>query len=208
MDAHVTRVVKLLESAQFESFLYLSSTRVYLRARHGQEDELIPVDPSDPEDLYAISKLAGEAACLRCANPRVRVARLSNVYGVVPDGETFLPSVIRSAIVDKRVTLAIDESCAKDFVAITDVVGALPRIALEGMHRLYNVASGRNYLVGDLVREVCRIADADFVPTGGPLITFPSISVERIRSDLDFRPAFITEKLEGLVAGYRRALSA
>lgn len=208
MDAHVTRVVQLLESAHFDSFLYLSSTRVYLRADGGREEMVIPVNPSEPDDLYAISKLAGEAACLRCGNPKVRVARLSNVYGVEPDGKTFLPSVIRSAIVDKRVILSIDEASTRDFVALADVVGVLPLIALEGMYRLYNVASGRNFRAGELVRQICRISDAEFVPAGGPLVTFPTISIDRIRDDLGFKPTFVTDDLTALVTEYRRALSA
>lgn len=206
LEAHVSRVVRFLESSSFDSFLYLSSTRVYRRAQDGRETTVIPVDPSDTDDLYAISKLAGEAACLRCENPRVRVARLSNVYGVDADVATFLASVIWSALRDAQVVLTIDQFSARDFVAVGDVATILPAIAVGGTHRIYNVASGRNVCAGDLVREVCRLTGADFIAGGGPLVSFPSIATDRIREDLGFTPTYVADDLPALVSGYRRSL--
>ena len=81
-EAHVGLVAHCLTELKFESFLLLSSTRVYAHAGATHEDATLSALPSDPADLYNLTKLAGEALCL--ADPRfsVRVARLSDVYGM------------------------------------------------------------------------------------------------------------------------------
>ncbi|HEX3564847.1 MAG TPA: NAD(P)-dependent oxidoreductase [Acidimicrobiales bacterium] len=208
VDAHVSRVVELLRAGNFDSYLYLSSTRVYRRAESGSEETVIPVVSSDPDDLYAISKLAGEAVCLRYDDPQVRVARLSNVYGPGAWAGTFLASVIRSAILDARVVLDIGQSSARDFVSISDVATVLPLIARAGRHRLYNVASGRNIPAGDLVRDVCRLTGSALVGGDGPVLSFPIISIDRLQRDLGFCPVAIADQLPALIAAYREELKS
>src|SRR5690349_9863815 len=60
--AHVCRLNEVLRECDFESLTYLSSTRVY----HGlqgiaDENSRLTVDPQRPDELYNISKLAGES---------------------------------------------------------------------------------------------------------------------------------------------------
>src|ERR1039457_2553989 len=78
--AHVSYLVDVLEQANYESLLYLSSTRVYAGATGSREEEKLRVNPCEPSDLYNLSKLTGEAACLAFKKKNVRIARLSNVY--------------------------------------------------------------------------------------------------------------------------------
>ena len=75
IEAHVCRLSRLLERAKFESLLYLSSTRVYARTSVALEDMALAVDPTVTDDLYNVSKLAGESLCLSRETPTVRVAR-------------------------------------------------------------------------------------------------------------------------------------
>ena len=63
-EAHVGVVARCLADLQFDSFLLLSSTRVYARANATHEDAALPTVPADPSDLYNVTKLAGEALCL------------------------------------------------------------------------------------------------------------------------------------------------
>ena len=62
MESHVSLLGEILRRAQFDSFTYLSSTRVYARAVSTTETTDIRVNPSDPSELYNLSKLAGEVA--------------------------------------------------------------------------------------------------------------------------------------------------
>src|SRR3954465_10198299 len=50
VDAHVSFVSDFFRKSRFQSFLYLSSTRVYRRAASTNEEATICVDPSRRED--------------------------------------------------------------------------------------------------------------------------------------------------------------
>ncbi|WP_228856685.1 NAD-dependent epimerase/dehydratase family protein [Desulfomarina profundi] len=81
VQAHVCVLSEILRRGDFTSLLYLSSTRIYSGADSGREDARFSLDPSDPSDLYNLSKLMGESLCLQCGRKGVKIARLSNVVG-------------------------------------------------------------------------------------------------------------------------------
>ncbi len=97
IEAHCGFLKEVLSGARFTSFVYLSSTRVYARASSTDEAAAIPVVPGDPDDLYNISKLMGESACLGSGLSNARVARLSNVFGEDLESQNFLTSVLSDA---------------------------------------------------------------------------------------------------------------
>src|SRR5690349_9573253 len=76
--AHVSLFIDIIESYQFDSLLYLSSTRVYAGSARGDEDAAFSINPADPDHVYSLSKLTGESICLARG---CRVARVSNVLG-------------------------------------------------------------------------------------------------------------------------------
>ena len=207
--AHIGVLAEILERARFDSLLYLSSTRVYARAIDGEEDTLIPVNPSDASDYYNLTKLTAEALCFVSGRDSVRVARLSNVYGLDFGSENFLARVIRDAIGTGRVVLETALESAKDYVALEDVVDLLPRIATEGDARLYNVASGCNLTNRELAQALARTTGcrAEATP-GAPIFRFPAISIERVRREFGFHPRSLVEDLGPLVARYREETKA
>jgi nucleoside-diphosphate-sugar epimerase len=144
VEAHVGVLGEVLRQALFDSFLYLSSTRVYAGAASTAEDTPLSVRPADPSDLYNLSKLLGESLCLNDPRATVRVARLSNVVGGEDaDSDNFVPTLRREARSGCiRLHSALDS--AKDYLHIDDAVRLLEDVALRGTHRLYNVASGRS----------------------------------------------------------------
>jgi nucleoside-diphosphate-sugar epimerase len=143
-EAHVGLVARCLTELKFDSFLLLSSTRVYARAATTHEDAVLSAQPSDPSDLYSVTKLAGEALCL--ADPRctTRVARLSNVYGIDMPAAAFLAGVLHQGRLTGKVRFDQSPETARDYVSVAAVARLLPVIGATGRHRLYNVAAGRN----------------------------------------------------------------
>lgn len=186
MEAHVGLVSRILAFGEFESLVYLSSTRIYDGAARGSEEMTFSVDPWSPNDLYNISKLAGESLCLNHDNPKVRVARLSNVYGTGMydsggGGENFLGSVIRDAISERHVELNSAPGSAKDYIHIGDVVRALTLIAIDGQERIYNVASGDTVSHEQLLDRLAEITGCTWsTAPDSPHIGFPGITTERI----------------------------
>lgn len=210
MEAHVSLLGSLMRDARFDSFTYLSSTRLYGSANATDEDADFRVNPARPGDLYDLSKLAGEALCLAHPQATVRVARLSNVYGgdmdrVGAPSQNFLPTVIREAVRDRRIVLRSAPESAKDYVAIEDVARALHRIALDGAHRIYNVACGRNVSHAALAASLARITGCKVeVAPGAPLIEFREIDTSRIESLFagpgdPWSPAALPDRLPELV---------
>ncbi len=199
VDAHVGRLSELIATCAFESILYLSSTRLYLRSLSAaHEDDGLVFHPAQADDLYGLSKAAGEALVLSLG-ARGRVARLANVYGP-GQANTFLASLLSEAQQGGTLTLETALDSQKDYVSIDDVVELLVRIAGEGRHRIYNVASGTPVTNRDLVRVIGKLTGCVVeVSPAAPTMIFPPINIERIRAEFDFVPRSLLDDLPGLI---------
>lgn len=198
--AHVAVLERYLRDETWESFLFLSSTRVYAEAASGDEDAALVVRPELPDHLYNITKIAGESLCLTLPNPKLRVVRLANVYGDDAGTETFIADVLEAARAG-AVVFRTARASEKDYVALQDVLDVLPRIAVSGQSRLYNVASGRNVSAGALADALqrygsCRCTFAEDAST----VRFPPIEIARVTREFDFRPRQLLDCLPDLLA--------
>lgn len=203
MRAHVAKLMDVLDAGGFDSFTYLSSTRVYERGSSGKEDGIISVEPGNIGDYYKISKVAGEAVCLAHPRPTVRVARLSNVIGFEQPPLTFVPSLIRDALQHGTIALRTALDSAKDYVCMEDVVSALPLIALHGRERLYNVSSGLQTTHQEIVGCISRTLGCDYSANrDAPRSTFPETTAEKLLAEFGFRPESILDKLPDLCRRY------
>jgi nucleoside-diphosphate-sugar epimerase len=199
-EAHVSVVARCLSELQFESFLLLSSTRVYRHAFATHEGAALPSLPADPSELYNLTKLAGEALCLSDRRPAVRVVRLSNVYGPGMPAETFLGAVLRDGGPTGSVLFHQGPGSTNDYVSIASVVRLLPAIATMGRDRIYNLAAGSNTshatiadrLRNDLGWEVRFAAEAP---------TVRLLPIDTARLDAEFGPASgnLTDDLPSLL---------
>lgn len=209
IDAHVSTLADVLRNARFESFLYLSSTRVYGRAASTDEAAPLPVLPGDASDLYNLSKLMGEAACLGAGLAKARVARLSNVFGDDTSSTNFLASVLRDAVETGQVRLATSLNSGKDYVWIGDVVAALEAIATRGTEPITNVACSINTTHGDIMAALraatgCRVE----VTPGAPTVRFPPIATRLLEHLLDRRPRTLLLPMIARLAALRRSSGA
>ncbi|MES2935506.1 MAG: NAD(P)-dependent oxidoreductase [Pseudomonadota bacterium] len=207
MQAHVSILAEVLQRASFESLVYLSSTRVYGRSATGAEDAPLTVQVSDPQDLYNISKLAGESLCMSCGRAGVKIARLSNVIGEDAGSGNFLSSLIGAAL-DGHIALQSDPASAKDYVLLDDVVGLLPRIALAGKASIYNVASGINITHSAIIeRLITQTGCSVSFVQDAPLTLFPMIDNGRIAAEFDFCAAPLLDQLPRLIDQFRHKLA-
>ncbi len=201
--AHVLNLMNILENCTFDSFLYLSSTRLYLKGNRAEETDEVRVNSSDPDDLYNLSKLMGESVCFSTAHPNVRIARLSNVFGRNENSEDFLSSVIRDAMDRGKVVLKSSMASEKDYVSIEDVVEVLPKIAVFGQQQIYNIASGENISNRVLMAEIqkctsCSVTMAEQTR----VVRFPEISTARIRAEFGFSPRKLIPAIAELIPQY------
>jgi nucleoside-diphosphate-sugar epimerase len=200
-EAHVGVAARCLAGLRCESFLYLSSTRVYALATH--EDAPLPCVPADPSDLYNLTKLTGEALCLADPRAGVRVARLSNIYSAEPGAGTFLGQIIASGRDTGRVLFRQGPDSEKDYVSLADVVRLLPAIATSGRHRLYNLAAGRNTSHASIAAILSAVPGwrTEFAPDA-PTIRFPRIDIGRLRAEFSAPSGDLASDLAELASGH------
>lgn len=141
--AHVGDLSRVISGGGIEGILYLSSTRVYMRAAAANEAEALPTLPTDPSDLYNLTKLAGEALCLSSGLSRVKIARLSNIVGPNESTrKTFLGALCCEALTG-RIKLQSAPHSLKDYLWIEDAATILAQMATDDSEGVFNVASGR-----------------------------------------------------------------
>ena len=207
IDAHLTHLRRLLECCDFQSLMYISSTRLYLGASGGREDCPLILDYKDPGRFHNALKLAGETLCLASERPEVRIVRLSNVIGFAPRGISLIPILIKDAILTGEMKLWTAPDSAKDYIAIEDVVDILPRISQSGQYRLYNVASGENIKTASIVARIEDITGARAKWYNGETVVFPAMSIDRIQKEFQFDPRSALDLLPAVCGKFKDAFS-
>jgi nucleoside-diphosphate-sugar epimerase len=202
VDAHVGLLSRLLREVSYDSWLYLSSTRVYGGLppdAPASEVSPLPIVPS-ADSVYDLSKLLGEALCLGTKNPSVRVARLSNVYGRDQSRHTFLGAVLEEIRSTGAATIRDSPESSKDYVAIDDVTTVLEQIALSGRHRLYNVASGAPVRAAELGRWLGELGHRVLFSGAPQPRVFPPVDISRMTNEFGFKPRALRDDLPSLLA--------
>lgn len=194
VEAHVSRLSKLVHTIKCDSFLYLSSARVYENQSSGAEDTKISCDPLDLSDCYNLSKLLGESIVMNSPLARPIVARVSYVVDGLND-HFFAP--IHQARRLQDVILNSHPDTEKDFILLADAVTCLERISLFGKSEIYNVASGVNIRFSQFRKLIeenlsCKV---DFV-VGAKKRNAPNIDVSKLLAEFEFRPRDVLEVIK------------
>lgn len=204
--AHISFLADLLEKATFESFLYLSSTRVYVNQttdETGEEEGLLLVNPFQAEDLFNLSKITGESLCLTVNRPNVRVARVSNVCGPDFDSNNFIYSIIKDAVNEGKIVLQTSLDSEKDYITVNDVANLLIHIAHNGKHRMYNISSGANTTNKQWVERISHYTGCEVeVASNEKTIKFPIMNIHRLQTEFNFKPQNCLDMLEDLIRQY------
>jgi nucleoside-diphosphate-sugar epimerase len=202
VEAHVCVLTQLLQHTSFDSWLYLSSTRVYggLPTAVAREDAALTVLP-DVDGLYNLTKLTGEALCLSGGVRNARVARLANVYGPGQADSTFLGSLIRDTSRGIDPVIREAPTSSKDYISIDDVCGLIEAIALRGQAATYNVASGIPVDHATLARALSAASGRTVTfAERAPHRAFPAIDIGRVTAEFGFNPRRLADELPGLIA--------
>lgn len=203
VKAHVCKLVEVLENSKFESFLYLSSVRVYNGNNMGTEECSVTVNPLNSSDLYNISKLMGESICLSISNQKIRIVRLSNVIGKDFESDNFLFSLIKEAVDTNQIRLNLPLHVSKDYISIDEVIAVIALIAEKGKERVYNIASGFQISNQQIVNKIKEYTNCSVeVSESSQFLQFPEISIERITNEFNFKPKNILKDMDTLIEHY------
>lgn len=194
VDAHVGVLRQVLELADFDRLVYLSSTRVYAGCLVAKEDQALTVVPYRPDDLYNLSKLMGESLAL-ASGRNCRVARLSNVIGPNMGQTNFLGALLAEARQLGAIHFQTDLRSEKDYVWIDDAVNGLIAVAEKGQCSIYNIAGSANVCHEAIANLLAAKGISISVEDQAPVVTFPAISIEKLVTETGFRPAPVMPKL-------------
>ncbi|MEC0133033.1 MULTISPECIES: NAD-dependent epimerase/dehydratase family protein [Paenibacillus] len=204
--AHISFLAELLERATFESFLYLSSTRVYVNQNTdemGEEEGQLLVNPFQAEDLFNLSKITGESLCLMDSRPNVRVARVSNVCGNDFSSNNFIYAIIKDAVNNGKIVLQTTLDSEKDYITVSDVAELLIQISHSGKERMYNVASGTNTTNKQWVEGISHHTGCEVeLISNAKTVIFPAVNICRVQAEFNFVPQNCLDILENLIQQY------
>lgn len=188
----------------FQSFTYISSTRVYYNSNHGSEERDLVINSNNIEDLYNISKLMGESLCLNCRKKNIKVVRLSNVCGDDFNSNNFLYSIIRDACNKGEIILKTPLDSEKDYIGIKDAVNMIIKVSDSNNYGIYNLGSGENIsnkAITDILKEITNCSVK--VDDNAKVVKFSNINIDRLKKEFGFQPLETKELIKGLVYKYK-----
>lgn len=188
VDAHVTKLSSVLKNSNFNSFTYLSSTRVYIHNVEAKEESNLIVNSNDPSDIFNASKITGEILALNCGKKNIKIARISNVYGLDLESENFLTSIIKDAIFSSSIVLETTLNSSKDYIKIDDVVKMLVELSQKKINGIFNVSSGKNITNKNILELLSENTGADYSIVENPKeIVIPIIPNDKILKELNYK---------------------
>lgn len=209
VDAHVCLLRRLIERGKFETLTYLSSTRVYAGVTTTAETARLQVNPSEPGDLYNLSKLMGESLCLHCGRPGMKVVRLSNIVGLRPDPDIFIDQLLEEGCRTGKVVFRTTLESKKDYLYIDDAVELIVRVAQSAESGIYNAASGEGVANGEIARALSSLMGFDISVAGGaPTWDFSAIDISKAKASFGFSPRTFSDYFPVFLDRYRRNVRA
>jgi nucleoside-diphosphate-sugar epimerase len=205
MQAHVCILRELLERVEFKSLTYLSSTRVYHGSSSTKESDKLSMNPENIEDLYGISKLAGESLCHHSGRQNVKIVRLSNIVGYRKDSDLFIDQLLHEIVNHNTLTLKSSLLSRKDYLYIDDAVNAIASLALTNNTGCFNVAYGNNISNQTIIDQLNENFDFKLtIEKNAPVIDFPIINTEKIRKTIHFNPSPFSDYFSEFINCYKK----
>lgn len=199
-DAHLVQLHRALTRYSFDSFTYMSSTRIYGSEPSTNEDAELVVRPQEADHVYNISKIAGESLCLHCGMPGVRIVRLSNLIGPGAPPHSFLASIVSDAATTGQVVIRQSAASTKDYISVEAAARAVLSIVQRGTQRVYNVASGINVSHQDIADLLERAGYRCSFSLGSPIAAAAPIDVARYQNEFGILQHDPLALIEAMVA--------
>jgi UDP-glucose 4-epimerase len=160
-------VVRAAVAVGAAKFIFASSGgTVYGNALHQPVPETHPLDPISP---YGVSKVAGEHYVrVLCghAGMSTTILRYGNVYGPrdIPESHHVITVFLDALLNGEPPVIEWDGEQAKDYVYVDDVAAAHLCAIAAGDGEAFNIASGKEITVNEILRLVCAELGVSVTP--------------------------------------------
>ena len=173
VQTNLIGTMRLLDTALafgFRAFIHAGSSSEYgLKDHAPAEDEAL-----QPNSPYAVSKAAATHHLQYSAgrhDAHVVTLRLYSVFGPFEEPTRLIPTLLAHGL-RGRLPPLVDPGTARDFVYVEDVNDAFLAVAhAEHLPRasVFNVATGVQLTIGDVVTTARRLLDVKVEPTWGSM---------------------------------------
>ncbi len=153
----VYNLLELCRKYSIKKVVYSSSESVYNRKM-----TVLPANEKDsgPENIYGISKLAGENLCemfQRSCGLKTVSLRYSSVFGEGQGLSSILPIFLNKALKNEDMAVFGTGERTQDFIYVKDVVEADIKAAFSKAEGIYNIGSGKEISVIALAKTIKKI---------------------------------------------------
>lgn len=190
-DANLGIIPKIILNNKFKSFTLISSTRIYSNhSKKTNEDSFLRINPNLRNFYYNSLKIAAENFCLSLPNKKIKVLRMSNLFGDNFTRQIYLlPTLIRESVNKKKINIFINKKSSKDFLHVNEALDLMLKIIKKSKYRLYNIASGKNISLDKIANEIKRVSSCAInYKNQKNLIIQPKIDISRIKNEFNFKP--------------------
>lgn len=189
VDTNIKGTLNVLQAARelnLERVIHTSTSEVYGSAQYVPIDELHPLQGQSP---YSASKIGADQMALsfyRSFATPVTVVRPFNTYGPRQSARAVIPSVISQIATGATKIKAGSLDPTRDFSFIADTVQGFVAAALadEAVGEVINLGSGFEISIGDTIRLIAEIMQADIeIISDSSRIRPEKSEVERLFAD-------------------------
>lgn len=190
IDSNFRILCKVIEQNNFKSFLFVSSTRVYLGNKETKESSYIKIDTNQMTYFFNILKLASENFCLSKNNKNIKVVRLSNLYGKYFKKQIYLlPTLLRKSKNKGKIVIKINKNSKKNYLDVNCAIPQILKIVSKSKYRIYNIASNKLYPIKFIIENLQKKSKFEVVYKNQKTrYDEPKIDITRVKKEFKFKP--------------------
>ena len=185
--ANIGFIPEIIAKNKFKSFTFLSTTRIYKKSINTFENSSFSINPNYKDDYYNIKKICAESY-LTLQKKKIKIIRLSNIYGENFNSPLVLPNFINSAIRNGKIYITVNKNSKKDFLNIDDATDLIYKICVKGKSKIYNLASGRMISLFKIAKKIQNITGCKIILKNQKIyIKEPKINISKIKKEFNFK---------------------
>jgi len=189
IQSHVCLLFHLLKETSFDSFNYISSSRLNC-PKKSTARKIHPEFYGDYEiDIYNASKLAGEALCINSNKSNVKISRVCHVVNPSDKSRKNFLSDICGQAKSGEIRLNSSLKSKKNYILIDDLAYLLKVIGPYGKKNFYNIGSNNIISNKEIVEKLVKLTNCNYISNKNVKTTFePKIDISDIIKEFNYSP--------------------
>ena len=206
--ANLGYIPEIINKNNYSSFTFLSTSRIYRNLNVAKENSFLAVNPTNLDNYYNIKNICAESFLISQKKKKIKIVRLSNIYGFAPKSTLLIPTLIKNSLSKNAIKIFINKKCKKDFLNIKVACSIILKIIHYGKDQIYNIASGKNISLEKIAKKISKLTNCKIKYINqSKIINEPAININKIQKEFKFRlSSNIIEDLPELITYYKKKI--